>query len=111
MALLDKGCQVNTITPEFIEAHTLKIGPMSNLVEGRVSMVDLGGMHTCPLGNVIIRVQIDGVGDYDEDQIALIKLDLSKFTSRVPVTLGTPMIRRVINVIKESKLDALVTLG
>ena len=50
MALLDNGCLVNAVTPEFVEAHTLKIGLMSDLVKGRVSMVSLGGMHTCPLG-------------------------------------------------------------
>ena len=84
---------------------------MSNLVkvEGRVSMVGLGGMHTCPMGYMIIRVQVDGVGGYNKDQIALVIPDSSKFPSRVPVTLGTLMIGRVINVIKESRPDALAT--
>ena len=109
MALLDNGCKVNTVTQAFIEAHTLKIGPMSNLVEGRVSMVGLGEMHTCTLGYIIIRVQVNGIGGYNEDQIVFIILDFSKFTSNVPVTLGILTIRRVINVIKESKLNALTT--
>ena len=109
MALLGDGCQVNTVTPEFIEADTLNIGPVRDLVKGRVSMVGLGRMHTRPLCYVIIRVQVDGVGDYNEDQIALLIPDLSKFTSRMPVTLGTLTIGRVLNVIKESELNVLAT--
>ena len=72
MALLDNGCQVNTVTPEFMEVHTLKAGQMGDLVTGKMCSVGLGGMHTCPLGYVIIRVQVDGEEGYDEDQIALI---------------------------------------
>ena len=56
MVLLDNGCQVNTITPEFLEVHTLKAGLMSNLVAGWTCMVGLGGTGTPPLGYVIIRV-------------------------------------------------------
>ena len=74
-------------------------------------MVGLGGIHTHPLGYIIIKVQVDGVGGYDEDQIALVIPDSSKFTSRGSVTLGTLMIRRIINVIKESKFDLLATSG
>ena len=107
MALLDNGCQVNTVIPELMEAHTHKAGPMSNLVEGRIYMVGLGGIHTPPMDYIIIRVYVDGVGGYKKDQIALIIPHSSKFASRVPVTLGTPMIGRVINLIKESKLDVL----
>ena len=42
-------------------------------------------MHTHPLGYIIIRVQVDGVGGYDEDQTALIIWDSSKFALTVPV--------------------------
>ena len=70
-------------------------------------MVGLGGMCTHPLGYIIIRVQVEGVEGYDKDQVALVIPDLSEFASRVPVILGTLMIRRVINVMKESELDEL----
>ena len=49
---------------------------------------------------------IDSQG-YDEDQIALVIPDLSDFVVQVPVILGTLMISRVINVIKEKEIDAL----
>ena len=55
MVLLDNGCHVNTVSPEFVETHSLDAGLMSNLVEGRMSMVGLGGMCTDPLGYIIIR--------------------------------------------------------
>ena len=109
MTLLDNGCQVNNVTPEFVEAHTLKAELMSNQVKGRMCMVGLAGTHTPPFGYVIISIQVDGVEGCDEDKTTLIILDSSKFASGVPVTLGTLMIRRVINVIKESKLDVLAT--
>ena len=109
MALLDNVCQVNIVTTEFIEAHYFDIGLMRNLVKGRMSMVGLGSMLAHSLGYIIIRFQVDGVEGYNEDQIVLVIPDLTKFASRAPVTLGTLMIGRVINVMKESKLNALAT--
>ena len=51
-----------------------------------------------------------GARGYDEDQIALIIPDPSHFAKRVPIILGTPTIGRVVNVMKEAKMDALATL-
>ena len=61
------------------------------------------------MGYIIIWVQVDGVQGYDEDQIALIVPDLSNFTACVPVILGTPMIDHIMNVIRKSEMDTLVT--
>ena len=51
---------------------------------------------------------MDGVQGYDEDQIALVILDLSNFVARVPIILGTPMISCIMNMTKEEEIDALV---
>ena len=59
------------------------------------------------MGYVVIQVQVDGVQGYDEDQIALVILDFSKFVARVPVILGMPTIGRVVNVMREAEMDAL----
>ena len=59
------------------------------------------------LGYVIVQVQVDGVQGYDEDQIALVVPDKTKFTEWIPIILGTPTISHVINVIKEREIDAL----
>ena len=55
----------------------------------------------------MIQVQIDGVWGYDEDQIALVILDLSNFVARVLVIFGTHTIGQVVNVMKEVEMDAL----
>ena len=41
------------------------------------------------MGYIIIWVQVDGVHSYDEDQIALVILDLSNFVAQIPVILNT----------------------
>ena len=51
---------------------------------------------------------MDVVQGYDEDQIALVILDLSNFVAQVPIILGTPRISCVMNVIKERETDALM---
>ena len=48
MVPIDNGCQVNTVMPQFIEAHSLDVGPVSNLVNDGMSMVGLGRMHPHP---------------------------------------------------------------
>ena len=63
-----------------------------------------------PLGYIFIRVKVDGVQGYDEDQIALVILDLSNFVAQIPIILGTPTISQVINVMKKAKIDALAML-
>ena len=89
MALLNNGAQVNTIMPRYINEHSLQVGPITNLMGSKVICVGLGNTYTRPLGYVVIRVQVDGVRGYDEDQIALVILDFCNFATRVPVILGT----------------------
>ena len=54
-------------------------------------------------------IQDYGTQGYDEDQIALVIPDISNFTARVPVILGTPTISHIVNVMKEKEINALVT--
>ena len=92
MVLLDNGAQLNTITPRYVQEHSLPMGPMTDLMDSKVACVGLGNSYTRPLGYVIVWVQVDGVQGYDEDQIALIIPDPSHFAKRVSVILGTPTI-------------------
>ena len=92
MALLDNRVQVNTITWRYVKEHFLPVGLITNLMGSRVTCTGLGNAYTRPLGYVVIRVQVDRVWGYDEDQIALIILDISNFAVRVPIILGTPTI-------------------
>ena len=107
MALLDNGVQVNTITPRYVQEHSILVGPITDLMASKVACVGLGNAYTRPLGYAVIWVQVDGVWGYDEDQIALIIPDFSHFANRVPVILGTPTIGQVVNVMKEAEMDAL----
>ena len=92
LALLDNGAQVNTITPRYVNEHSLQVGPITDLMHSKVTCMGLGNDYTRPLGYVVIWVQVDGVWGYDEDQIALVIPDFSNFATRVPVILGTPTI-------------------
>ena len=67
----------------------------------------LGNAYTQPLGYIIVWVQVDGVQGYDEDQIALVVPNESKFMEQIPVILGTPTIRCIVNVMKEREIDTL----
>ena len=58
----------------------------------KVACMGLGNAYTRLLGYVVIQVQVDGVWDCDEDQIALLILDFSNFATRVPIILGMPTI-------------------
>ena len=92
MALLDNGAQINIIMPKYVSDHSLPVGPITNLLGAKVTCVGLGNAYTRPLGYVIIQVQVDRVQGYDEDQIALVILDLSNFVAQIPVILGSPTI-------------------
>ena len=72
-------------------------------------LVGLGGRRTCPLGFVIVRLQVKEVAGYDEDVVFLVVPDGSTFGKRVPLVIGTCTLARVINVIKESELDQIST--
>ena len=54
-----------------------------------------------------MRVQVEGEKDYNEDQVALFIPDLTAFGMRVLISLGTPTINQIVNVIKDSEIDEL----
>ena len=109
MALLDNSTQVNTIKLRYVSDHSLQVGPITDLMGSKVACVGLGNAYTRPLGYVVIQVQVDGVQGYNKVWIVLVIPDLSNFMARVPVILGMPTTGRVVNVMKEAEMDALVT--
>ena len=109
MALLNNGVQINTIMPPYVKSHSLEMGLITNLIGGQVTCIGLGNTYTQLLGYVIVKVQVDGVQGYNEDQIALVVPDLSNFAERIPVILGTPTISCIVNVMKTKEIDALAT--
>ena len=110
MALLDNGAQVNTITPRYVNEHSLQVGPITDLMGSKVVCLGLGNADTRTLGYVVIWVQVDGVRGYDEDQITLVIPDFSNFATRVPIILGMLTIGSIVNVMREAEMDALAML-
>ena len=108
MALLDNGAQVNTITLRYVNEHSLQVGLITDLMGSKVTCMGLGNAYTRPLGYVVIKIQVDGVWGYNEDQMALVIPDFSNFATRVPIILGTPTIGCVVNVMREAGMEALV---
>ena len=51
-----------------------------------------------------MRVQIEGLPHYDEQQVVFVLDDPSRFSARIPVILGTPTMNRVIQTMKESEI-------
>ena len=106
-AILDSGSTINVVNPEFIKACSLDLGPLCDPVDGTLKINGLGGLFSQPLGYVIIRAQVEGVKGYNKNQVALVILDSTTFASRILVTLGTPTINQIMNIIKESEIDEL----
>ena len=71
-----------------MKAWGLGVGLIKDLNDhnGHIPLSGLGGNVTEPLGYVVIWVQIPQVPSYNEDQVALVVCDDSRFM------LGTPMI-------------------
>ena len=80
MALLDKGMQINTITSSYVKSCSLEMGLITNLISRRVACIGLGNAYTQSLGYIIVKVQVEGVQDYNEDHIALVVIDLLNFS-------------------------------
>ena len=67
-----------------------------------IPLVGLGGHRMELLGFTLLHVKIEGMPHYDEQQVAFVLDDPSKFSVRIPIILGIPMINRVIQTMKES---------
>ena len=57
------------------------------------------------MGYVVLKVQVEGVPSYREDQVFLVIDNSSAYSRQVPVILGTPTINRVIMVMRESEMS------
>ena len=66
--LLDSGFTINVVTPWFIEACFLDVGPLSNLANGTLGINGFRGVFSWLLGYIIIRGQVEGVQGDNEDQ-------------------------------------------
>ena len=88
-ALLDTGCQINTVTPRLVEALGLEVLPMKDLVGDQMKecIIGVGGSAVQPKGYVVVNLQVDAANSYNEDAIAIVIPDASGFASRVPMII------------------------
>ena len=109
LVLLDMGTNVNMITSECVAALGLQVGPLTDLCKGCITVDQPFNYEGWPIGYIIMRVQIDGISGYDEDQVVLIAQSCAKFVHRVPIILGMPTTDQAIAILKESEIDELAT--
>ena len=108
--LVDNGARVNSVMPAYVCRHRLGVCPISELDHSlnpfwdRIPLVRLGGGHVEPVGFTLMRVQIEGLPHYDEQQVIFVLDDPSGFSARIPVILGTPTINRVMQTMKETEI-------
>ena len=108
--LVDNGARVNSVLPAYVCQHRLGVCPISeldhslNLFWDHIPLVGLGGGCVEPTGFTLMRVQIEGMPHYDEQQVVFILDDPSGFSARILVILGTPTINRVVQTMKESEM-------
>ena len=104
--LIDSGARANAITPGYCRQHKLKVRPVNELAMNPtlIPISGIGGF-TQALGYAIINVRIEGIGSYNEEQVALVIEDVSGLGMRVPVILGTPTIHRLCRQLKESEFE------
>ena len=110
--LLDKGSQLNFITPVYTHKRGMDIMSLDCLTQeigGQLPpIVAMGGGMVNPEGFVIMNVRVPCVKGYNEDQIAIV-LDDPEMVDCL-VILGTPTIFRVMEVIKENEISELAVL-
>ena len=106
--LVDNGTRVNSVMPALT-----RVGDTPNLSEldhslnpfrDRIPLVGLDSGCVEPASFTLMRVQIEGMPHYDEQQVIFVLDDPSGFSARIPVILGTPTINRVIQTMKESEI-------
>ena len=108
--LVDNGARVNSVMPAYVRQHNLGVHPISELdhslnpYRDHIPLVGLGGGQAEPLGFTLMRVQIEGMPNYDEHQVLFILDEPSAFSTRIPVILGTPTINQVIQTMKETEM-------
>ena len=106
--LVNNGARVNSIMPAYVHKHNLGVRPISDLDHSLnpfwdcIPLVELGSHQMEPIGFTLVRVQIEGMPHYDEQQVAFVFDDPSGFSVRIPVILGTPTIQTM----KESEIHS-----
>ena len=93
--------------PSQIRGHPIsELDHTLNPFRDRIPLVGLGSGWAEPLGFTLMRVQIEDMPHYDEQQVVFVLDDPSGFSARIPVILGTPTINRVMQTMKETEMHS-----
>ena len=81
------GSQINSITPAYAKVHGFVVRPLEKLAGDTTGQAfqGIGGIRTGAIGYVVFWVRIEGIPNYDEEQVALVIEDSSSFSKKVPV--------------------------
>ena len=66
------------------------MGPLTDLWKGGISIDQPFDYQGWPIDYIIMKVQVDGLAGYHEDQVALVAQSSSEFAHKVPIILRMP---------------------
>ena len=90
-SLLEGGAECSSISSEYCKEQGIPIYPLDDLLR----LTGTGGHDIPYLGFCEVRVQVPHAPSFDEDTLMLV-LPHNEYHSRVPVTLGTYTLDRVV---------------
>ena len=100
--LIDSGAQLSGICQSLVEKLKLKIHKLDTLLD----IEGTGGINVPYLGYVEAKLGIEEIQGMDEDCLFLVIPD-SKYTERVPVSIGTLHIDRCLEVLRGDEVKNL----
>ena len=104
--LINSGVWSNAMTPTYVKEHKMKVQLVHDLALHPTSIPISGiGGHTAALRYIIINIQVEGIRNYYEEQVALVIPNVTQLGPKVPVILGTPTIHRLCYQMKESEIQ------
>ena len=98
-ALIDLGVQVSSISSGVCECVTLKVHPISRLLE----LEGTGGSVISYLGYVEVNLQIPGIKGYNEEVLLLVILTMT-YSEKVLVMVGSKIIDRAMGMMTKGEL-------
>ena len=95
--LVDNGTRVNSVMPAYVHWHKLGVCPNSELdhtlnpFQDRIPLEGLGSRWAEPVGFTLMRVQIEGMPHYDEQQVVSSWTTLVGFPPEFQSYWGLPL--------------------
>ena len=92
---------------EYTKACKMRVGLVHELAmsPGEIPIQGIAG-NTATIRYVVINVQIGEIPSYNEEQVTLVKEDISGLGMRVPVILEMLIIHQLCHQMKESEIDS-----